>query len=79
MASLSDLSFVRFIHRSEKKAKSTQTQKLVVNHMLPIAHVERTSVILYVSIQWCFHRESFYCKIRMGNGSGANSVMSSNR
>ncbi len=39
-----------------KKATSTQTQKLVVNHMLPVAHLERTSVILYVSIQWCFHR-----------------------
>lgn len=39
-----------------KKVKSTQTQKLVVNHMLPVAHLERTSVMLYVSIQWCFHR-----------------------
>src|SRR2546426_6240267 len=42
------LAFVRFRNRSEKKAKSTQTQKLVVNHMLPVAHLERTSVILYV-------------------------------
>jgi hypothetical protein len=55
MAGLSRLSFARLINRSEK-AKTTQTQKLVVNHMLPVAHLERTSVILYVAIQWRSHR-----------------------
>ena len=39
-----------------KKAQSTQTQKLVVNYMLPVAHLERTWVILYVAIRWCSHR-----------------------
>ena len=34
-----------------KKAQSTQTQKLVVNYMLPVAHLERTWVILDVAIR----------------------------
>lgn len=55
MGGRSRLSFARCINHSEK-SKNTPTQKLVVNHMLSVAHVERTSVALYVAIQWRSHR-----------------------